>query len=73
MRCSDYLCGNCQNRFVNPKMDFGCAAYCQYTEQCIGNLPLELIAQKENLFKDRVAIEMKKIFWEKFQKNWSSD
>jgi hypothetical protein len=54
-------------------MDFGCAAYCQYTEQCIGNLPLELIAQKENLFKDRVAIEMKKIFWEKFQKNWSSD
>ncbi len=53
-------CGNCGHRFVNPKMDFGCAAYCQYAEQCLGDLPPELVAQKEDLLKDRVAIAVKR-------------
>jgi len=55
-------CGNCGHRFINPQMDFGCASYCQYAEQCIGDLPPELLAQKEDLLKDRVAIEMKRYF-----------
>jgi HD superfamily phosphodiesterase len=55
-------CGKCGHKFLNPSMDFGCASYCQYAEQCIGNLPPELIAQKEDLLKDRVAIEMKRYF-----------
>lgn len=53
-------CRNCGHRFLNPALDFGCASYCKYAEQCIGNLPPELIAQKENLLKDRVAIEVKR-------------
>ena len=53
-------CRNCGHRFVNPEMDFGCAAYCPFAEQCIGNLPPELLAQKEDLLKDRVAIEIKR-------------
>ena len=53
-------CPHCGHRFMNPEMDFGCAAYCQFAEQCIGNLPPELLAQKENLLKDRVAIELKR-------------
>jgi DNA-directed RNA polymerase subunit RPC12/RpoP len=53
-------CGQCGHRFVNPNMDFGCAAYCQYAEQCLGDLPPELVAQKEDLLKDRVAIAVKK-------------
>ncbi len=53
-------CGNCGHRFVNPKMDFGCAAYCQYAEQCLGDLPPELVAQKEDLLKDRVAVAVKR-------------
>lgn len=61
-------CGHCGHRFLNPKMDFGCAAYCQYAEQCVGNLPPELLAQKENLLKDRVAIEMKRYFKTDFKK-----
>jgi len=52
-------CGSCGHRFVNPQMDFGCAAYCPYAEQCLGTLPDGLVAQKENLLKDRVAVEMK--------------
>lgn len=53
-------CPNCGYRFLNPKMDFGCAAYCPFAEQCIGNLPPELLARKQELLKDRVAIEMKR-------------
>jgi HD superfamily phosphohydrolase YqeK len=61
-------CGKCGHRFANPKMDFGCASYCQYAEECIGDLPPELIAQKEDLLKDRVAIEMKRYFKTDFKR-----
>jgi predicted HD phosphohydrolase len=61
-------CDKCGHRFVNPDMDFGCAAYCPYAEQCIGDLPPELIAQKEDLLKDRVAIEMKRYFKKDFRR-----
>jgi predicted HD phosphohydrolase len=61
-------CSNCGHRFVNPNMDFGCASYCQYAEQCIGNLPPELMAQKEDLLKDLVAIEMKRYFKSDFKR-----
>ncbi|RJQ66638.1 MAG: phosphohydrolase [Desulfobacteraceae bacterium] len=50
----------CGHRFVNPRMDFGCAAYCQFAEQCLGDLPPELVAQKEDLLKDRVAVAVKR-------------
>jgi len=55
-------CGHCGHRFVNPNLDFGCAAYCPFAEQCIGTLPPEALAQQENLFKDRVAVEVKRHF-----------
>ena len=61
-------CKKCGYRFLNPGMDFGCASYCKYAEQCIGNLPPELIAQKEDLLKDRVAIEMKRYFGRDFKR-----
>ncbi len=61
-------CGNCGHKFVNPKMDFGCAAYCQFAEQCLGDLPPELLAQKEDLLKHRVAIEMKQYFKTDFKR-----
>ena len=61
-------CGHCGHRFPNPKMDFGCAAYCPYADQCLGTLPEELVAQKEDLLKDRVAIEMKRYFSNDFKR-----
>jgi len=61
-------CKNCGHRFLNPGMDFGCASYCKYADQCIGDLPPELIAQKEDLLKDRVAIEMKRYFKQDFKR-----
>jgi putative nucleotidyltransferase with HDIG domain len=61
-------CSSCGHKFLNPSLDFGCASYCQYAEQCIGNLPPELIGQKEDLLKDRVAIEMKRYFRNDFKR-----
>jgi HD superfamily phosphohydrolase YqeK len=61
-------CGKCGHRFLNPDLDFGCASYCQYAEQCIGNLPPELLKGKEDLLKDRVAIEMKRYFKQDFKR-----
>ncbi|MBT3311451.1 MAG: HD domain-containing protein [Desulfobacterales bacterium] len=61
-------CHKCGHKFLNPGLDFGCASYCQYADQCIGNLPPELLAQQEDLLKDRVAIEMKKYFKSDFKR-----
>ena len=61
-------CKKCGNKIINPKMDFGCASYCKYAEQCIGELPPEVIAQRDNLLKDRVAVEMKQYFKRDFKR-----
>lgn len=61
-------CGSCGHKFVNPNMDFGCAAYCRFAEQCIGELPPELLAERQELMKDRIAVEMKKHYRSDFKK-----
>lgn len=61
-------CRNCGEKVANPKMDFGCASYCQFAEQCLGTLPPELLAERRELLKDRVAIEMKHHFKRDFRR-----
>ncbi len=61
-------CQNCGHEVLNPKIDFGCASYCPYAEQCLGSPSPEMLAQKQELLIDRVAIEMKKLFDGYFQK-----
>ncbi len=61
-------CDGCGHRFVNPNLDFGCASYCEHAEQCIGSLPEELLAQKEDLLKDRVAVELKRYLKSDFKR-----
>ena len=60
-------CKGCGKQVVNPKMDFGCASYCQYAEQCMGELPPELLASRDDLLKDRVALKMKMHFHKDFK------
>ncbi len=52
-------CRKCRGTVVNPKMDFGCAAYCKYAADCLGELGPELAAKRKDLLKDRVAVEVK--------------
>ena len=53
-------CINCDYRFVNPKLDFGCASYCQFAEQCMGTLPENFLGSREDLLKDKVAVLLKR-------------
>lgn len=61
-------CSNCHKKIVNPKMDFGCASYCKFAEQCLGTLPEEFVAKRDDLFKDRLAVEMKRYLGPDFKR-----
>lgn len=65
---SSRKCKNCGSHVINPRMDFGCASYCQNAEQCLGALSPELLAQRKELLKDRVAVEMKRYFKQDFRR-----
>lgn len=57
---SQRSCKQCGKRVLNPRIDFGCAAYCSHAEQCLGSMPPELLAKQKNLFKDRLAIAVRR-------------
>ena len=57
---SQRSCKKCGNRVLNPRIDFGCAAYCSHAEQCLGSMPPELLAEQKNLFKDKLSIAVRK-------------
>jgi hypothetical protein len=60
-------CPSCSHRFVNPKMDFGCASYCQFAEQCLGTLPEEFTGPRNELIKDKIAVEVKRFYHKDFK------
>jgi hypothetical protein len=57
---SQRTCKQCGHKMLNPKIDFGCASYCPYAEQCMGNLPSDLRARQGDLFKDKLMIAVRK-------------
>ena len=62
----------CGHEIVNPKLDFGCAQWCPYAEQCIGAVPEEVKekqkSEQRDLLKERIALEMKKYFGTDFKR-----
>ena len=64
-------CG-CGHEIVNPKLDFGCAQWCQYAEQCMGDVPEEVKAKRreeaKDLLRERISLEMKKYFGTDFKR-----
>ncbi len=62
----------CGHEIVNPKLDFGCAQWCPYAEQCVGAVPEEVKerqkAEQRDLLKERIALEMKKYFGTDFKR-----
>lgn len=65
---SSRKCRGCGEKLINPRMDFGCASYCKFAAQCLGDIPPELMAKREDLLKDRVALEMKRYFKKDFRR-----
>ena len=51
-------CLDCGHLVVNPKIDLGCAEWCQYADQCLG-----VSAMKDASFiRDELIDEMRKVF-----------
>ncbi len=57
---SQRTCRQCGHRVLNPKIDFGCASYCPYAEQCMGSLPAGLRAGGGDLFKEKLTVAIRK-------------
>jgi putative nucleotidyltransferase with HDIG domain len=51
-------CRECGRLVANPKIDLGCAEWCQYAEQCLGVAHGEPIS----VIQDKLIDEMKKVF-----------
>jgi putative nucleotidyltransferase with HDIG domain len=51
-------CRKCGRSVANPKIDLGCAEWCQYAEKCMGASP----GGEFNIIADKLKDEMKKVF-----------
>jgi putative nucleotidyltransferase with HDIG domain len=51
-------CRKCGQSVDNPKIDLGCAEWCQYAEQCLGVSP----GGELNIIADKLKDEMKEVF-----------
>jgi len=51
-------CRKCGRTVVNPKIDLGCAEWCQYAEQCLG----VSAGRQISAIRDKLVNEMKKVF-----------
>jgi hypothetical protein len=66
---SSARCRKCGAKIPNPKMEFGCAAYCRFAAQCLGTeMSPELAAERNGLLKDRIAVEVKKFLGRDFKR-----
>ncbi|MDO9349749.1 MAG: phosphohydrolase, partial [Deltaproteobacteria bacterium] len=56
----------CGQEIVNPRLDFGCAQWCEYGDQCLGVIPPELEELRQELergrFKEKFSQAMKRYF-----------
>jgi|GEM_PF-28333 len=55
-------CKSCGVQVANPKIDFGCVEWCDYAEQCVGDLPGELKEQRREFLRERISVEMRRVF-----------
>ncbi|MFH1719903.1 MAG: HD domain-containing protein [Planctomycetota bacterium] len=51
-------CRKCGQVVANPKIDLGCAEWCQYAEQCLGISA----AKRTGVMREKLIEEMKKVF-----------
>lgn len=50
-------CRQCGHTVINPKIDLGCAEWCQYAEQCLG-----VRLSSPTIVRQKLIEEMKKVF-----------
>jgi hypothetical protein len=50
-------CRQCGNTVINPRIDLGCAEWCQYAAQCLG-----VTVNNLTIIRDKLIEEMKEVF-----------
>ncbi len=55
-------CPGCGQEVPNPEMDFGCAAYCPYAEQCLGGLADVTGDGKLKILKGKMLKEIRQLY-----------
>jgi HD superfamily phosphohydrolase YqeK len=62
----------CGHEIINPRVDFGCASWCPYAEQCVGTVPEDVKArqraEERDSLRQRIGVEMKKYFGTDFRR-----
>ncbi len=53
-------CKKCGHIFVNPRVKLGCAVYCRFASQCLGELSPDLVKKRREVLKDVVFHEVKR-------------
>ncbi len=51
-------CPSCKEVVINPKIDLGCAEWCQYADQCLS----VVLDKDESILCDKFIAEMKEVF-----------
>ena len=52
-------CPQCKNKIANPKLDLGCASWCDYAEQCLGQLA-RTYQQRPEALRHRLEVAVRK-------------
>lgn len=55
-------CRGCGETVTNPKIDMGCAKWCQYADQCLGGADTE--AEPTSVMRDQLVQDMKSVYGE---------
>ena len=52
-------CPGCKKKIANPKLDLGCAAWCSYAEQCLGEIA-RTYQQRPEALRHRLEVAVRK-------------
>jgi hypothetical protein len=54
-------CTNCQKPVFNPKFNLGCALWCSYADQCVGDIS-GVYTERPEVLRDRLEMEIRRYF-----------
>ena len=54
-------CPGCGEHIMNPRFNLGCALWCAYAEQCVGDIS-QIFAERPEALRDRLELEVRRYF-----------
>lgn len=54
-------CPSCKTEIINPKLNLGCALWCDYAEQCVGDIS-DVFNEQPEALRDKLELESRRYF-----------